>query len=127
MPARPDAAYRPRSAEGTLLHRVVSEQLEPFLARARARGQPAPRFVEQELGSFLRCGVLAPCRCPRCGATLRLVAAIEDSAVARQILECMGLPARAPPVGPATPGNGPDGSDGDRFDDFDQTPPDERP
>src|SRR5206468_12269031 len=34
--------YTPRSPEQTLLHRVVREQLEPFLARARARERPAP-------------------------------------------------------------------------------------
>ena len=46
----------PRSPEPSLLHRVVREQLETFLARARSRGHPAPRFVEQELGAYLRCG-----------------------------------------------------------------------
>ena len=40
-------------------------------------------------------------RCPRCGSTLRLVAAIEDPAIARRIPGCIGLPARAPPVSPA--------------------------
>jgi hypothetical protein len=40
-------------------------------------------------------------QCPRCGSTLRLIAAIEDPAVARKILECLGLPARAPPLEPA--------------------------
>jgi hypothetical protein len=40
--------------------------------------------------------------CPRCGSTLRLVAAIEDPAVARRILECLKLPARSPPVEPAS-------------------------
>jgi hypothetical protein len=35
-------------------------------------------------------------RCPRCGSTLRLIAAIEDPTVARKIPECMKLPARAP-------------------------------
>jgi hypothetical protein len=40
-------------------------------------------------------------RCPRCGSTLRLIAAIEDPAIARQILACIGLPARAPPTSPA--------------------------
>ena len=39
--------------------------------------------------------------CPRCGATMRLVAAIEDPLVARRILEYLGLPARAPPVCPS--------------------------
>jgi hypothetical protein len=42
-------------------------------------------------------------RCPRCGSTLRLIAAIEDPAIARRILACVGLPARAPPGAPATP------------------------
>ena len=53
------AGYRPRSPEQTLLHRIVGEQLESFLARARETGQPAPRFIEQELRAYLRCGVLA--------------------------------------------------------------------
>ena len=43
-------------------------------------------------------------RCPRCGSTMRLIAAIEDPTVARKILECMELPARAPPLDPATAG-----------------------
>jgi len=38
-------------------------------------------------------------RCPRCGSTMRLLAAIEDPEVARRILECLELPARAPPLG----------------------------
>ena len=41
-------------------------------------------------------------RCPCCGSTLRLIAAIEDPTVARKILECLALPARAPPLEPAT-------------------------
>jgi hypothetical protein len=32
---------------------------------------------------------------------MRLVAAIENPAVARKILECLDLPARAPPLEPA--------------------------
>jgi hypothetical protein len=41
-------------------------------------------------------------RC-ECGARMRLVAAIEDPDVARKILECLDLPARAPPLAPAAP------------------------
>ena len=41
-------------------------------------------------------------RCPRCGSTMRLIAAIEDPNVARRILECLELPVRAPPLGEAT-------------------------
>ena len=40
-------------------------------------------------------------RCPRCGSSMRLIAAIEDPTVARKILECLKLPARAPPLEPA--------------------------
>jgi hypothetical protein len=44
--------------------------------------------------------------CPRCGARMRLVAATEEPAVARKILEWLGLPARAPPLVPALPVSG---------------------
>ena len=63
--------------------------------------------------------------CPRCGARMRILAAINEPAVARRILECLGLPARAPPLAPAPPpafdayGNFPEPPD---FDSFDQTP-----
>jgi len=63
--------YTPHSPEQTLLHRVVHEQLEPFLSRERARARPAPHFVEHELRAFLRCGILAHgflrLRCDACG------------------------------------------------------------
>jgi len=68
----PTGACNPRSPDQTLLHRTIREQLEPFLARARNREQPAPRFVEQELRAFLRCGILAHgflrLHCDRSGA-----------------------------------------------------------
>jgi hypothetical protein len=60
-------------------------------------------------------------RCPRCGSTLRLIAAIEDPAVARKILECLGLPARAPPLEPASLDEG-GPSDQEGAYEFDQTP-----
>ena len=60
---------------------------------------------------------------------MRLLAAIEDPDVARQILECLDLPARAPPIKPA-PSAVSLGPEAD-FDDqeqqtwaLDQTPPD---
>ena len=37
-------------------------------------------------------------RCPRCGSTMRLIAAIEDPDIARRILDCLNLPTRAPPM-----------------------------
>ena len=65
-------------------------------------------------------------RRPRCGSTMRLIAAIEDPMVARKILECLKLPARAPPVAPAVtdaPDLGPD--ENDWF--FDPSPADDEP
>jgi hypothetical protein len=40
-------------------------------------------------------------QCPGCGSRMRILAAIEDPAVARKILDCLGLPSRPPPVAPA--------------------------
>ncbi len=57
-------------------------------------------------------------------ATLRLISAIEDPTVTRKILECLNLPARAPPLEPAVE----DTEDlGQTEDDwlFDQSPADE--
>ncbi len=66
-------------------------------------------------------------RCPRCGAPMRLVSAIEDPEVARKILECLDLPARAPPLGPVSDESAWHESgawDEDAPWAFDQTPPD---
>ncbi len=71
------AEYERHEPEETLLHEVVREQLEGFLASSRCRDPAPPRFVEQELRPFLRCGVLAHgflrLHCDDCGHD-RLVA-----------------------------------------------------
>jgi hypothetical protein len=65
-------------------------------------------------------------RCPRCGATMRLLTAIEDPEVARRILECLEFPARAPPLGNAArPHDEPARLEGDWF--FDQSARDDEP
>ncbi|HYS79364.1 MAG TPA: transposase zinc-binding domain-containing protein [Anaeromyxobacteraceae bacterium] len=76
----PLGRYRRREPEKTLLHQVVREELETFLARARehsAHGRGLPAFVERELCAYLDCGILARgfarLRCPDCGFE-RLVA-----------------------------------------------------
>jgi len=53
---------------------------------------------------------------------MRVLATIEDPAVARKIFACLGLPARAPPLAHA-PRKVP--AENDR--DFDQTPVEEEP
>lgn len=57
---------------------------------------------------------------------MRLLAAIEDPELARKILGCLGLPARAPPLAAAAPGASVD-FDHDFWEeeslrDFDQSP-----
>jgi len=42
-------------------------------------------------------------RCPDCGDRMRVLTAITDPAAAARILECVGVPSRAPPVGAVTP------------------------
>jgi hypothetical protein len=39
-------------------------------------------------------------RCPHCGGSLKIIAAIEDPAVIARILTHLGLPTRAPPRSP---------------------------
>jgi hypothetical protein len=64
--------YRPRDAEHTVLHQVIAEHLETFLAAVAAAGDGAglPQFVEREFREFLTCGVfehgVARFRCEGC-------------------------------------------------------------
>ena len=39
--------------------------------------------------------------CPRCQSRMRIIAAIHPPEAASKILDCLGLPSRAPPVAPA--------------------------
>ena len=71
-PVRPSATGR--EPEKTLLHQVLREHLETFLAAARERsayGRGLPAFVERELRAYLDCGILARgfarVRCKDCG------------------------------------------------------------
>jgi len=63
--------YGPRHAEATLLHRVVAEELDGFLAEAMERGHPLPRFVESTFRDFLDCGIeehgFLRVHCDECG------------------------------------------------------------
>ncbi len=55
--------YTPRRAERTVLHQVVREHLETFLATtARADPTGLPAFLEQEFRGFLDCDVWSPGR-----------------------------------------------------------------
>ena len=53
-------SYARREPENTVLHRVVREHLETFLRTVHEeRGKSLPRYVEEELRRYLRCGILA--------------------------------------------------------------------
>lgn len=54
--------YERHEPQKTLLHQVVREELESFLARARESGSPVARFVEREIRACLDCGGLARSR-----------------------------------------------------------------
>ena len=49
--------YAPRRPEDTLLYALVSEHWPRFRERAEAQGG-LPKFVEEELDAYLRCGIL---------------------------------------------------------------------
>ncbi|NWG13055.1 MAG: transposase [Acidobacteria bacterium] len=59
----------------------------------RPRNYPWATLMERVFGL----DVLA---CPRCGARMRILAAINPPAAIEKILACLGLPARAPPTAP---------------------------
>jgi hypothetical protein len=68
---RPARCYERRRPEKTPLHRVVSENLESWLAWREAAERPVPGYVEEELRGYLECGILclgfARAQCTGCG------------------------------------------------------------
>ena len=91
--ALPSVDYTPRDPAADVLHRVVREHLQTFLADAAHRrdGEGVPRFVEEEFQAFLSCGYLAGgfarFRCVGCQAE-RLVA---FSCKGRGYAECWNM------------------------------------
>lgn len=95
-PARP-AAGAPEPEEG-------QRQIGPVASARRTRWAALLQRVFE----------VDALRCPRCASTMRLIAAIEDPAVAERILRCLKLPARAPPLRGATADlEGPEPAEGD--------------
>jgi hypothetical protein len=68
-------AYTPRRPTETVLHQLVRQNLESFLAYAREHYDGGlPRYVERELRAYLSCGVFSEgftrARCDACGHDL---------------------------------------------------------
>ena len=53
------SGYRRREPETTVLHEVMREHLETFLAHIREDGRGLPRHVENELRKYIACGQLS--------------------------------------------------------------------
>ena len=82
------SSYERRTPATTVLHTVVREHLESFLADARQRsghGTGVPRHVERELRNYLACGILAHgfvrVRCVDCGFDRLLAFSCKGRAV----------------------------------------------
>jgi hypothetical protein len=75
----------PRAAADTVLHGVVHEHLDAFLAAAAARtdGVGLPQFIEREFRALLRCGVLAHgflrLRCDDCAFERLVLPVVQGS------------------------------------------------
>ena len=79
----------PASTAQSCQHRNIAEEQNP---------RPRNYKWSQLMARVFALDVL---ECPRCGAQMRILAAIEDPVVARKILDFLGLPSRPPPVAPA--------------------------
>jgi hypothetical protein len=104
----PAATFRPlvipqAKASGPLPHAGCQAEVEtPKTNSAKSnekRGcQPRNYSWAQLMARVFELDVLA---CPRCGARMRILAAINPPDAIRKILACLGLPTRAPPIAPA--------------------------
>ena len=62
LPAAGASVYRPRRPAGTLLHKVMRENLETYLAGGDQTGEfdaHVPFHVEAAYRRYLECGILA--------------------------------------------------------------------
>ena len=71
-------SYQRRVPEQTLLYRMLAENLETFLDRARTEDHELPWYVVKELREYLACGVLGHgfvrIKCVDCGKEERAIA-----------------------------------------------------
>jgi hypothetical protein len=108
-------------------------EVKPARNSARPPRQPPNKRRLRWAELLKRVFELDALRCPICRGKMRVLAAITQPDVAARILECLALPARAPPIAAAAPAVGfisqPADEEGleecpSLFDDFDQSPSD---
>jgi hypothetical protein len=71
----------------------------PHAEEAESARQRRPNLTWAQL--MQRVFAIDVLQCPRCLGPMRVLAAIHAPEATRKILECLGLPCRAPPVAPA--------------------------
>jgi hypothetical protein len=93
------------SPEGTRLSRKAGFQDTIHPHSHAGEGVPGPRPRRYSWPELMRrVWEIDVLECPRCHARpMRILAAIHPPETTRAILECLGLPARPPPVAPARP------------------------
>ena len=106
---RPDRAARPaccRKGPGEETRLLAAGRDDASLDRREAdpsspfgSGRALRRYAWADL--LRRVFVVDVLECPDCGGRMRILAAIHPPDARRAILECLGLPARAPPIAPA--------------------------
>jgi hypothetical protein len=96
LPQRTHREDNRSRAEQSPTHRP---EIEPANAEAtEATARIRKRLTWPEL--MQRVFAVDVLRCPQCGAAMRIIAEIHPPDTTRAILDCLGLPARAPPLAP---------------------------
>lgn len=80
-------------------HPSVRDTAEP--STAPGSGRSLRRYAWADL--LRRVFAVDVLECPDCGGRMRILAAIHPPDATRAILECLGLPSRAPPTAPTRP------------------------
>jgi hypothetical protein len=105
----PGAAFRrlvtPQEGPDTLTHYgcqkgVATTKTDSGKVKEKFSGRPRNYPWAQLMTRVFGFDVLA---CPRCGARMRILAAINPPDAIRKILACLGLPTRGPPISRAKP------------------------
>ena len=90
VPETPHGATNPASETATSLEPAASPSQD---------SRHDPNYAWAEL--MKRVWALDVLECPRCIGRMRVLAAIHHPDATRKILQCVGLPSRAPPIAPA--------------------------
>jgi hypothetical protein len=98
----PGAAYRPAIVPGALEPAGASAAESASEAGAETqravRERPRNYSWSYLMSRVFEIDVLA---CPACAGPMKIIAAITQPDIARRVLDCLGLPSRAPPLCPA--------------------------